>query len=374
MTLHTKEISNRRDMKRFIKFQDILYTGDNYFVPPIHSSEYKTLSPDKNSAFEFSKAKYWLAYLDDEIVGRVAGIINFKYNERHNVKYARFGWLDFIRSHDVARLLLDKVENWAIKEGMSYVHGPLGFTSFDASGVLIEGFDELPTSFAHYNFPYYSSLIEQCGYKKDADWIEYRIKVPERIPLKISKGAELIKKRYKLTSVKLKSKSEIKGQSEEIFQLLNECYDGLYGFSKLTDRQIQQLTKQFYSFLNPEFVSLIKDQTGRLIGFGIIMPSMSEALQKINGKIFPFGFLTLARALKKNDTIDLLLIGIKPEFQNKGVNAIIFNEIMPIVIKNDFKWVETTKELENNKKVQQLWGMYDYRQHKRSRSYIKKLS
>ncbi len=374
MKLYTKEILNKQDLKRFIKYPDILYSGNNYYVPPIHSSENKTLSPDKNSAFEFSKTKYWLAYLDDEIVGRVAGIINYRYNKRHNLNFARFGWLDFINSQEVIKLLLGKVEKWAIKEGMSYVHGPLGFTSFDASGVLVEGFGELPTSFAHYNFPYYSGLIEQCGYKKDTDWIEYRIKVPEKVPLKVSKGAELIKKRYNLTPVKLRSKNEMKSYGEEIFRLLNECYDGLYGFSEITDRQIQQLTKQFIGFLNPEYVSLIKDHTDRLIGFGIIMPSMSEALKKINGKLFPFGFLTLTRALKRNDTIDLLLIGIKPEFQNKGVNTIIFNEIMPAVINNNFKWVETNKELENNKKVQQLWGMYDHRQHKRSRSYIKKLS
>ena len=374
MKLYIKEVSNKQDLKRFIKFPDILYSGNNYYVPSIHSSENKTLSPDKNAAFEFSKAKYWLAYLDDEIVGRIAGIINFRYNKEHKLNFARFGWLDFINSREVAKLLLEKVEEWAFKEGMSYVHGPMGFSSFDASGILIEGFDELPTSFAHYNFPYYSHLIEQCGYKKDTDWIEYRIKVPERVPEKISKGAELIKKRYNLTPVKLRNKNELKGYSEEIFQLLNECYDGLYGFSKLTHKQIQQLTKQFYSFINPEFISLIKDHTGRLISFGIIMPSMSVALKRINGKIFPFGFLTLARALKKNDTIDLLLIGIKPEFQNKGVNAIIFNEIMPTVISNGFKWVETTRELENNKNIQQLWSMYDHRQHKRSRSYIKKLS
>lgn len=374
MKLYTKEISTKKDLKRFIKFPDILYSGNNYYVPPIHSSELETLSPDRNSAFKFSKAKYWLAYIDDEIVGRIAGIINFRYNERHSVNLARFGWLDFINDHEVARLLLSRVEKWAIKEGMSYVHGPLGFTSFDMSGVLIEGFDELPTSFSHYNHPYYSGHIEQCGYKKDIDWIEYRIKVPERVPLKVSKGAELIKKRYNLTPVKLKSKNEMMGYSEEMFRLLNECYDGLYGFSEISDRQIQQLTKQFISFLDPEFVSLIKDHTGRLIGFGIVLPSLSEALKKINGKIYPFGFLTLTRALRKTDTIDLLLIGIKPEFQNKGVNTIIFNEIMPAVISNNFKWVETNKELEDNKKVQQLWSMYDHRQHKRSRSYIKKLS
>jgi hypothetical protein len=373
MKLYAKEISNKQDLKRFIKYPDILYSGNNFYIPPIHSVEYKKLSPFRNSSFESSQAKYWLAYLDDEIVGRVAGIINYSYNQKQKVNFARFGWLDFIDNHEVSRLLLRKVEEWAVKEGMSYIHGPLGFNSFDPSGVLVEGFSELPTSFAHYNFPYYSDHIEHWGYKKDIDWIEYRIKVPASVPLKVSKGAELIKKRYNLTQVRLKSKNEMKDYIEEMFQLLNECYDGLYGFSEITDRQIQQLTKQFLGFFNPEYISLIKDNAGQLIAFGIVMPSMSEALKKNNGKIFPFGFLTLTRALKKNDTIDLLLIGIKPEFQNKGLNAIIFNQIMPAVISKNFKWVETNRELENNKKVQQLWRMYDHRQHKRSRSYIKKL-
>ena len=373
MKLYAKKISNNQDLKRFIKFPDKLYSGISYYVPSIHSIEYKKLSPFRGSSFEFSKARYWLAYSNDEIVGRVAGIINYKYNQRHNVNFARFGWLDFIDNQEVAKLLLGEVEEWAVKEGMSHIHGPLGFTSFDPSGVLIEGFSELPTSSGRYNFPYYSSHIEHCGYSKDIDWIEYRIKVPERVPLKVSKGAELIKKRYNLTQVKPKSRNEMRGYLEEMFQLLNECYDGLYGFSEISDRQIQQLTKQFLRFFNPEYISLIKDHADHLIAFGIIMPSISDALKKINGKLFPLGFLTLTRALKKSDTIDLLLIGIKPEFRNKGLNAMIFNQIMPAVISNNIKWVETNRELESNKKVQQLWKMYDHRQHKRIRSYIKKL-
>ena len=373
MKLYTKEISNKLNLKRFIKFPDKLYSGNKYYVPPIHSLELRTLAPDENPAFEYSKAKYWLAYRGNRIVGRVAGIINFSYNERYNINYARFGWLDFINDHEVVKLLLSMAEDWAIREGMSYVQGPMGFTSFDASGVLVEGFNELPTSFSHYNYSYYAGHIEKCGYKKDIDWIEYRIKVPERVPSKVSQGAELIKKRYNLTPVKFGSKNEMMGYSEEMFRLLNECYDGLYGFSKISDNHIQQLTKQFISFLDLEHVSLIKDHTDRLIGFGIVMPSLSEALQKVNGKIYPFGFLTLTRALRKNDTMDLLLMGIKPEFQNKGVNTIFFNEIMPFLIDNNYKWVESNKELEDNKKIQQLWSKYEHRQHKRSRCYIKKL-
>ena len=373
MSIYAREVLQKKDLKQFIKFPDILYSGINYYVPPIHSTEYKTLSPYLTSPFESAQAKYWLAFQDGKIVGRIAGIINYNYNQKHKINYARFGWIDFIDNKEIARLLLGTVEEWAIKEGMSYIHGPMGFTSFDASGILVKGFSEQPTSFANYNFPYYSKHIENCDYKKDVDWIEYQIKVPESVPFKVLKGAELIKKRYNLTQVNLKSKKEMKGYSKEVFQLLNECYKGLYGFSEITDRQIQQLSKQFFGFLNPEYISLIQDQTGQLVAFGLIMPSLSEALKKIKGKPFPFGFFTLTRALKKNETIDLLLIGIKPEFRNKGINALIFNHLMPTVIDKGFKWVETNKELEDNLKVQQLWRIYDHRQHKRSRSYIKKL-
>jgi hypothetical protein len=334
MSLTIKEISTKKEIKEFVKFPDRLYSGNKFYIPAIHTNELQTLSFDKNPAFEFCKAKYWLAFKDGAIVGRIAGIINNKYNEKHNIKYARFGWLDFIDDVEVVILLLNTVEKWAVNENMNTIHGPVGFSSFDASGVLIEGFNEMPTSFAHYNFPYYQELIEKSGYKKDVDWVEYNVKVPKSVPEKFTKGAELIKKRYKLRSAILKNKKDILKYSDDLFSLLNEEYKDIYAFSELTKRQIEELKIQFITILQPKYVSIILDTKGKVIAFGITIPSLAKAQQKIKGKLFPFGFFHLMRALKKNDTVETLLIAVQKEYQSKGVNGIIFHDIMSAYIKN----------------------------------------
>jgi len=373
MELKIKEVTSKNELKEFIKFPDKLYSGSKYYIPPLHSAEINIFSKEKNSAFEFCNAKYWLVYRNGEVVGRVAGIINHKYNKKQNIKYARFGWLDFIEDKEVPELLLNRVEQWATECNMEYLHGPLGFTSFDASGVLVEGFDEMPTSFAHYNYSYYPGLIEKCGFKKDVDWIEYNIKVPEIVPEKVSKGAELIAKRYKLHTADGKNIKDILKYFNGLFELINVTYKDLYGFTEITPKQAVNLKKQFQSLLSPEYISFVLNEEDELVAFGISMPSLSKALKKSNGKLFPFGYLRVMRALRNNDTIDLLLIAIKPEYQNKGLNAIIFKKIMQTVINNNFTNVETTRELEDNQKVQHLWNDYESRQHKRTRCYIKKL-
>ncbi len=373
MSLTIKEISTKKEIKEFVKFPDRLYSGNKFYIPAIHTKELQTLTFDKNSAFEFCRAKYWVVIRNGVIVGRIAGIINNKYNEKHNIKYARFGWLDFVDDLSVLMLLLQAVEKWAINENMNTIHGPIGFTSFDASGVLIEGFDEMPTSFAHYNFPYYQKLIEEFGYKKDVDWIEYNVKVPKSVPEKFTKGAELIKKRYKLHSAKLKKKKDVLKYSDDLFRLLNEEYKDIYAFSELTKRQIEQLKKQFISILRPEYVSIILNATDEVIAFGITIPSLAKAQQKSKGKLFPFGFIRIMYALRKNDTIDTLLIAVQKDYQSKGVNGIIFNDISSAFVKNGITNLESTRELENNMKVNNLWNKLEYRQHKRTRCYIKEL-
>lgn len=373
MSLTIKEISTKKEFIEFVKFPDKLYSGNKFYIPAIHANELQTLSFDKNPAFEFCKAKYWIALRDGVIVGRIAGIINDKYNEKHNIKYARFGWLDFIDDLEVLMLLLQTVEKWAINENMEKIHGPLGFSSFDPSGILTEGFNEMPTSFAHYNFPYYSKLIEKFGYQKDVDWIEYNVKVPKSTPEKFMKGAELIKKRYKLRSAKLKKKKDILKYSDDLFRLLNAEYKDIYAFSELTKRQIEELKKQFISILRPEYVSIILDTTGKVIAFGITIPSIAKAQQKSKGKLFPFGFIRIMYALRKNDTVDTLLIAVQKNYQNKGVSGIIFNDISSAFVKNGITNLESTRELENNIKVNNLWNKLEHRQHKRVRCYIKKL-
>lgn len=373
MSLIIKEISTKQEIKEFIRFPDKLYSGNKFYIPALHKKELETLSFDKNPAFEFCSAKYWVAIKDNAIVGRIAGIINNKYNEKHNIKYARFGWLGFIEDKKVLTLLLDTVEKWAINKKMEAIHGPLGFCSFDPSGILIKGFNEMPNSFANYNFHYYPMLIEKCGYKKDIDWFEYNIKVPEYVPEKYSKGAELIKKRYKLHRIKLKKKKDILKYSNDLFKLLNDEYKDIYAFTELSKRQIEDLKKQFISILKLEYVSIILNEEDEVIAFGISMPSLSKALQKAKGKLFPFGFIHIMRALKKNDTVDLLLIAVQKEYQNKGIIGLIFYDVMNAFIKNGITHVESTRELENNMKVNNLWNKFELRQHKITRCYIKKL-
>ena len=373
MKLTIKEISTKKEYKEFVKFPDKLYSENKDYVPAIHKNELQTLSFIKNPAFEFCKAKYWLAIKNGKIVGRIAGIINFNYNKSRNTNYARFGWLDFEKDEEVLQLLLQTVENWAKKENMEYIHGPLGFTSFDASGVLIEGFDELPTSFGHYNFSYYPELIEKFEYNKDVDWIEFRIKMEEKIPDQIIRGSNAIQKRYNLHKVEIKKTKDILKYADKLFNILNESYKDLYAFSELNRKQIDFLKKNFLSFINPNYISIVVDNNDNLIAFGISILSLSKALKQLKGKLFPFGYFKILHALKKNDTVDLLLIGVKPEYQNKGVHAIIFEEMGQAFLKNKIKYMETTRELENNNKVKQLWANYEFRQHKRTRCYIKKL-
>lgn len=373
MSLIIKEISGKRDIRKFVEFPDRLYSGNKFYVPAFHTNEFKTLFIDSNPAFEFCKAKYWLAIRDKKIVGRIAGIINNKYNEKNDVKFARFGWLDFIEDEEVLKLLLEKVEKWAKKENMDNIHGPLGFSTFDSSGILIEGFDELPTSFAHYNFPYYTKLIEKFGYEKDVDWVEYNIKIPDMIPEKFSKGSELIQKRYKLHSAILKKKKDILQYSDDLFALLNETYKDIYAFTELSKGQIDELKKQFISILRLDYVSIILNHANKLVAFGITIPSLSKAQQKAKGRLFPFGFIHIMNALRKNDTVDTLLIAVQKEYQNKGLNGLIFNDIAKAFIKNGVTNIESTRELEHNTKVNNLWNKLDYRQHKRARCYIKKL-
>jgi hypothetical protein len=373
MGLIIKEISTKQELKEFIQFPDRLYSGNQFYVPAIHENELQTLSFDKNPAFEFCRAKYWIAYEDGVVVGRIAGIINDRYNEKHNGKYARFGWLDFVDDKRVLILLFQAVEKWALSQKMEYIHGPLGFTSFNSSGTLIEGFDEMPTSFAHYNFPYYPKLIEELGFQKDVDWVEYNVKVPTSLPEKFLTGAELVKQRYNLHSAVLKKKKDILKYTDDIFRLLNAEYKNLYSFTELSTKQIEALKKQFASILMPEYVSIILNTTNEVVAFGITIPSLSKAQQKAKGRLFPFGFLQIKRALQTNDTADLLLIAVRKDFQHKGVNGIIFSEIISAFIKNGITNIETTRNLENNLNIKNLWHKFEYRQHKRSRCYIKQL-
>lgn len=373
MKITIKEVQSKKELLQFIKLPFTLYKGNRFYVPPMIVDELKTLSLDRNPAFEFCESKYWLAYQNDIPVGRIAGIINHKYNRKIGHVSARFGWLDFIEEQEVVDALFKTVESWASEKKAEFIHGPLGFSDFDASGVLVEGFHELATVFGKYNFPYYQKLIEKSGYTKDKDWVEFNVQVPQAIPDKYITTARLIKERYKLTVADIRRKKDLHNYAAEVFQLLNQAYEHIYGYCELSPKQIEDLKKQFIPLLRRQFVSVVLNEEGKVVGFAICIPSLSKALQRSKGKMFPFGMLRIFFALRKNNTLDTLLIAIQKDYVDKGVNAILFSEIGRAIMASGITNIETTRELEDNRRVQNLWNKFELRQHKRCRCYIKKL-
>lgn len=373
MQITIEEVTNSKQLKSFINFPYKLYKNSPYNVPLLKFDEAGTLDKKKNPAFDYCEARYWLAYKEGKVVGRIAGILNKAYNEKWQKKYIRFGWFDFENDPAIANLLLSTVEDWAKSLQMEAVHGPLGFTDLDHQGTLVKGFNELGTLGALYNYDYYPPAIEASGYIKDVDWVEYQVKMNNVIPEKLIRIAEIVQKRLKLTVVKAKKAKEIVHFAPDIFHLINEAYSDLYGVVPLTEKQIAYYTKMYFSFIKAEFVTIITDEHGKLAAFGITMPSLSKALQKANGSLFPFGIFHLLQAMRKNNMADLYLVAIRKDLQGKGVNALIILETNKAFIKHGIEYVETNPELEDNKKVQSFWADYDARQHKRRRCYIKHL-
>lgn len=363
-------------LKKFVRYNYELYKNCPYAVPELYEDTMNTLRKDRNAAFEFCEADCFLAMRDGKIVGRVAAIINHRANERWGNKAARFGWVDFIDDEEVSSALMATVEHWARERGMTELQGPLGFTDLDPEGMLIEGFDRLSTMATIYNYPYYPRHMERMGYTKDVDWVEYLIKVPEKNWEKTERLSAIIARRYKLRVLQCKSRSELaRRYGKELFELVNECYAPLYGYSALSDGQIDQLIKQYLPVLDLRLVSLVVDEDDHLVAIGVGLVSLSVALQKARGRLFPFGWFHLARTLflKRPTRLDFLLIAVKPSYQNKGVTALIFNDFMPRCIAMGFKDVETNPELETNNKVQAQWDNFDREQHKRRRAYKKTL-
>lgn len=371
MSIELREVTTKRDLKKFINFQFDLYRGNMYWVPPLIMDEIKTLSKEKNPAFDFCEAKYWLAYKDNKIAGRIAGIINHTYNERWNEKAARFGWIDFIDDEEISRSLIVELERWAKDKGMEKIHGPLGFTDFDGEGTLIEGFEELSTFGSIYNYPYYQKHLEMLGLNKDVDWIEFSVNVGSTIKEKIARIADEVARRNNLKLLKVKKAKEMLPYAREIFYLINKAYKPLYGFVELTDKQIDMYVKAYFGFIKPDYVPVILDQDDKVVAFGITMPSLSTAMQKCNGSLFPFGFIHVLKAMRNNPYADLYLTAVLPELQNKGVNALLINEMNKVFVRNKITKVETNRELELNSKIQAQWRLFDSRLHKRRRCFKK---
>ncbi|MBP1612937.1 MAG: hypothetical protein H6Q13_385 [Bacteroidetes bacterium] len=378
MAIIIKKVSNKNDLKKFIRLNYELYKTNPYSVPDLYDDMLNTFNKKKNAAFKFCEADYFLAYKDGQLVGRTAAIINKKANSIWNKKEVRFGWIDFIDDIEVSSALLKAVEEWGKERGMEAIQGPLGFTDFDAEGMLIEGFDQLSTMATTYNYPYYPQHMEKLGYVKDADWMEYKIYIPESVPEKHQRISDLVQRKYNL---KIKKYTSAKKLSEEygqaIFELMNEAYSPLYGYSPLSQGQINQYVKMYLPIVDLRMVTLITDQEDRLICVGISMPSLSIALQKAKGRMLPFGWYYLFKALfmkNRAKMLDLLLVAVKPEYQNKGINALLFSDLIPIYKKLGFIFAESNPELELNGKVQAQWEYFKTEQHKRRRAFVKKIN
>lgn len=372
-----KQVETKKELKKFIRFNYELYKENPYSVPDLYEDMLNTFS-EHNAAMDFCDAVYFLAYKDGEIAGRVAGIINHKANRTWNQKAVRFGWIDFVDDEEVSGKLIEAVEKWGRGMGMTEIQGPLGFTDFDAEGMLIEGFEELSTMATIYNYPYYQRHIERLGFEKEADWIEMLLTVPREtgLPDRLKRIAEIVMKKYDLRIKKYTSSKKIAADyGQEIFKLINEAFKPLFGYSELSQKQIDQYVKMYLPILDLKLVSLITEADGQLIGVGISMPSLSRALQKAKGKMFPFGWWHLLKTLKFNKPklLDLMLVAIKPEYQGKGINSLLFYDLLPIYIEEGYEYVETNVELESNEKVQQQWIYFERRQHKRRRCFKKKL-
>ncbi len=383
MSVEIKKVSSRRDLDKFIQLHYDLYRGNQYDAPNLYSDELKMLSKDKNSAFEFCEAEYYLAYRDGKVVGRVAAIINYRYNKQWNRPCVRFGWLDMINDDEVLRALLTAVEEYGRQKGMKEIIGPLGFTDMDQEGMLTKGFDQLSTMATLYNFPYYPKLMELMeGYEKDIDYVEYKLYVPkEGIPEKFSKIAQMVEKRYNLHCPDLK-RSQVFGPEQygqKVLDVVNKTFGHLYGYSVMSQKQIDEYVHTYFKYFSMDMICVIEDwntPNHDVIGVGITIPSLTKALQKCrNGRLLPFGWWHILKALwlKKTDVVDCLLIGILPEYRKKGANALLFYKLIPVYQKYGFLWGETHVEMETNDKVQSQWVYLEHEQHKRRRCYKKAL-
>jgi GNAT superfamily N-acetyltransferase len=376
MSIVIKEVTDKAALKKFAAFNMKLYERNLYHVPTLIEDELMTLDKDKNPAFEFCESMYYLAYKENKIVGRIAGIINHRANETWKQQYARFGFLDFIDDDEVSKALLQTVEKWAVGKGMNGIQGPLGFTDLDHEGLLVWGFDRLGTMATSYNFPYYKEHLAKWGYEKDQDWQEFLIKIPENIPEKYCRISEIVLKKYGLKIKKFKRTKDIWPYAKKIFLLWNEAYRPLYGYSELSPKQIDYYIKMYIPMLRLDLITLVvREEDDAVVGLAITLPSLSKALKKAKGRLLPIGWFYLLKALYgKGNVVDLYIMGVLPEYQNKGINALLFYDLIPIYNKIGFSCAETNPELEINWKMQSQWDDFDKEHIKTRRSFIKPLT
>ena len=368
-----KEIYSKKELKQFVKFPFSVYKNNKCWIPPIINDELAVFNKNKNPAFETADARFFLAYKDGEITGRVAAIINHTEVNKQSIKKMRFGWFDMIDDLNVTKALLNKVEEIGVQNKLEYIEGPLGFSNLDKVGVLIEGFDHLGTMITWYNHPYYKDHLEKLGYVKEKEHLEWRFPFKNIKAEHFKKAQSLIKRRYQLKALNFKSTKEVMLYADNMFDLFNESYANLSTFTPITDKQKAYFKKKYISFINPEYIKYVSDKDDNLVAFAVTMPSFSTALQKAKGKLFPFGIFHLLKAKKNSKDVIFYLIGVHPDYQNKGVHAILFNELFETFQKLDIKNCIRTPELEDNIAIQQIWKRFDPTLCKRRRTYRKNI-
>ena len=367
--IKVKQVLNSSDLELFIKFPMELYKGNPYYVPPLINEEKSIWVKEENPALQYSEAAQFLAYKGENIVGRIAVMINHKEEKELGIRKVRFGWLDFINDIEVSKSLINTAIEYAKSKGISKIEGPMGFTNLDKAGMLTKGFDKLATMIGIYNFDYYPKHMEQLGLVKEKEWVEFEINFPDTLPDKVEKFSRLIAEKYELELVKFKAKKDILPLVDSMFKLLDDTYKNLSTYTPITEEQIKHYKEKYFKFIDKDYIVCIKDKSGSLISFAITMPSYSKALQKAKGKLFPFGWWHLLNAGKKNDRANFYLIGIHPQYQKRGITAIIFKEIYETFKKKGVKFLETNPELEENASIQALWQDYHPTNHKRRRTY-----
>lgn len=368
-----KEVKAKKDLKKFINFPLKLYKDNEYYIPALFSDEMNMFNEEKNGSYEYCESIQILAYKDNEIVGRLAGIINHKYNEKINAKHLRFSHFEVIDDFEVTKAMFDYIAKWGKEKGMTEFNGPIGFTDLDRQGMLIEGFDKIGMSITNYNFPYYVTHMEKLGLTKDVDWVEYLVKIPTSLDARIEKVQKALLNRFGFKLLKFKNLKEIMPYIYKAFDVYNEAFYALHGTVMLTKRQITALIKQFAPAINFEYVPIIVDKDDNVVGMAILAPSIAKASKKANGKMLPFGWYHLLKALKHNDTLEMYIVAIKPEYQGFGLNAILMHDVTKCAIKNGVKFAETGPELEENYKVRSQWDNYDAELIRKRRCFIGKI-
>lgn len=374
MNIVIKEVLTKKDLKKWIEFPNKLYKNNSYYVPFLFNDELETFTKEKNPAYEFCETKLFMAYKDNKIVGRIAGLINYAYNKKWNKNAIRFTRFDFIDDYEVSKALFDEVVKWGKENNLSEIMGPIGFTDLDHEGMLVEGYEELNMSITFYNYSYYIKHMEKLGLVKDVDWVEYQIKVPSEIDPRIEKISNHMMKRNQFELVMYKDRKVLYKEAFEAFKIIDIAFSKLYGTVPLTENFIKKSIDDYIPLVNLDYICSVKNKEGNIIGFGVLVPSIAKALKKSNGKLLPFGMFRMLRALKgKNECLEMFFVAVDPNYQSKGIPAIMMNELIKKCIKNGVQYCETGPELETNADVQGMWKNFEKKQHKRRRCFIKEI-